>query len=163
MRSFDPLPLDCVPACLCLTIDWTLLLENFVAKWPCRLLSHFLLPFFTSLFLFFSLSPSLSLEFLSPYIFFSKHLFAALTAKLSANENVSTSKLGIRLISPVENVPLLSSIPPAGKRWNHRQHSQTSGLIEQKKHDGKTEERSTFRAPLCNGVCRQFFRRTYRI
>lgn len=75
-------------------------------------------PSLFSLFLPFS-SLYFSLKLLSPYIFFSKRLFAALTTKLSANEDVSTSvKLGIRLILPVENVLLLSSISLAGKRWN---------------------------------------------
>lgn len=116
-----------------------------------------------------SISPSLSLPlfplllfflFLSflgiplPLYIFFKRLFAALTAKLSANEDVSTpdETLGYVWSRWWKTILLLSSIPPAGKRWNHRQHSQTSGLIEQKKHDGETEERSTFRAPLCNGV-----------
>lgn len=141
------------PDRLCLTTDWTLLLENCAAELFHDLvafspLSHSSSPFFFSLLL--------PLELLSLYIFFLKGLFAALTAKLSAEDVSTPVKLEIRLIWPVENVLLLSSIPPAGKRWNHRQHSQTSGLIEQKKHDGKTEERSTFRAPLCNGVSAVF-------
>jgi len=122
--------------------------RNFSTR-PCRLYSQVSSPP-VSLLSFFSFFLFL---WLSLPTFFSKHLFATLTTKLSTNEDVSTPvKLGTTSDLAVENVLLLLSISPAGKRWNHRQYSQTSGLIEQKKHYEKTEERSTFRAPLCNRV-----------